>query len=132
MHQINRLASVMKLLASVTLAAITLAVDISAYADVDAGAESFDAHCAECHSLKPGKNKKGPSLAGIAGRKSASITGFSYSEDLTASGLTWTNDKLDTYVANPKTLVPGGKMKFKGLADAKERADLIEFLSEQK
>jgi len=132
MRQSNRLASAFKLFATVTLATMTFAIDIAAHADVDAGAESFDANCAECHSLKPGKNKKGPSLAAIVGRKSASITSFSYSDAMAASGLTWTNDKLDAYITNPKTLVPEGKMKFKGLADARERADLIEFLATQK
>ena len=48
-----------------------------------------------------------------------------------AANLTWSKDKLDAYITNPKALVANDKMKFKGLADAKERTDLIEFLSQQ-
>ena len=104
-----------------------------AFADVDAGADSFDANCAECHSLaKPIKHKKGPSLVGVFGRSAGSIAGFEFSDGMKTSGMTWTQEKLDAYIANPKAVVADGKMKFKGLANAKERADLIEFLSQQK
>jgi len=132
MRQLKPSASILKFITIILLVTVAVGVNTSAYADVDAGGESFDANCADCHSLKAGKNKKGPSLASIVERKSASIPGFKYSDGLAASGLTWTNDKLDAYITNPKTLVPAGKMKFKGLADAKERADLIEFLAAQK
>jgi len=132
MRQSQRSNLILKFAMTAFISAVGIGVPFSVHADVDAGADSFDANCAECHSLKAGKNKKGPSLAAITGRKAASVSGFTYSDGLAASGLTWTNDKLDAYITNPKTQVPAGKMKFKGLPDAKERADLIEFLAEQK
>ncbi len=102
----------------------------TAPANVDKGADSFDSNCAECHSLaNPVRNKKGPGLFGIVGRPAAKVPGFSYSDALSASGISWTPDKLDAYVTRPKGLVPGGKMKFDGIDDAAERKDLIEFLS---
>jgi cytochrome c len=60
------------------------------------------------------------------------VPGFDYSDAMKAANLKWTADKLDAYIANPKAVVPEDKMKFKGLPDAKERGDLIEFLSQQK
>lgn len=101
-------------------------------ADVNAGADSFDANCAECHSVaKPLKNKKGPGLLGVVGRQSAANAGFDYSDAMKGANLTWTPEKLDAYIANPKAVVPNDKMKFKGLANATERADLIAFLAKQ-
>jgi len=111
----------------------TASFTTSSAADLGKGADSFDANCAECHSVaKTLRNKKGPSLFGIVGRKSASIAGADYSDAMKASGIVWTTDKLEAYIAAPKTVVPGGTMKFKGLPDAVERADLITFLSAQK
>ncbi len=105
----------------------------SAFADVNSGADSYDANCAECHSIsKSLKNKKGPGLFGVIDRQSGSVAGFEYSDAMKTANLMWTQEKLDAYIANPKLLVPNGKMKFKGLPNAKERTDLIEFLSAQK
>lgn len=104
----------------------------TAWADVDKGADSFDSNCAECHSVaKTLKNKKGPSLFGVVGRNAASVPGFAYSDAMRAAGFAWTPEKLDAYIAAPKKLVPDGKMKFDGLDDAAERADLIDFLRQQ-
>jgi cytochrome c len=100
----------------------------------DNGADLYDQECADCHSLaKPPKNKKGPSLVGIMGKPAAAVPNFAYSEALKAAQIVWTPDKMDAYVKNPKELVPGGgKMKYDGLANAAERAAIIEFLNQQK
>ncbi|MFM9914375.1 MAG: c-type cytochrome [Rhizobacter sp.] len=97
--------------------------------DAKAGSDVFAGQCAECHSLKEGKNKKGPSMFAIVGRKAASIADFKYSDAMKASGFQWTAAQIDAYITLPKKAVPGGTMKFDGLPDAKERADLIEFLA---
>lgn len=101
-------------------------------ADSAAGNKVFAVQCAECHSTKEGKDKKGPSLFGIVGARSAQRPGFVYSDALKASGITWTPEKLDAYLAAPKKLVPGSNMKFDGLTDAGQRADLIEYLGTTK
>jgi cytochrome c len=100
--------------------------------DAKAGTDVFAAQCAECHSMKEGKNKKGPSLFAVVGRKAASIADFKYSDPMKAGGFVWTPEQLDAYITLPKKVVPGGIMKFDGLPDAKARADLIEFLASVK
>ena len=96
--------------------------------DAAHGAKVFDEECSDCHSTKEGKNKKGPSLWNISGRKSASIADFNYSDGMKQSGITWTPDKIDPYITHPKKVVPGGKMKYDGLDDAKAREDIIAYL----
>ena len=93
------------------------------------GATLFATHCAECHSVREGKDKKGPTLFAVMGRAAAASPGFVYSDALKASGIHWTPNELDAYMAAPKQRVPGGKMKFDGLPSAAERADLIAYLS---
>jgi cytochrome c len=108
-----------------------LALPGSAWAagDASAGADSFDTECGDCHSLKPGKNKKGPGLNGIVGRKAGSVADFGgYSDAMKASGVVWTADRIADYIRNPKAFMPGGKMKYDGLADDKARADIGAFL----
>lgn len=100
--------------------------------DAKAGADVFDQECSDCHSVKQGKNKKGPSLFGVVDRKSASIADFVYSDPMRALNIAWSLDKIESYITNPKAVVPGGKMKYDGLGDEKERADLLAFLAAQK
>lgn len=96
--------------------------------NAERGGDVFDTQCAECHSVKAGKNKKGPSLFSTIGRKAASIPDFVYSDAMKQSGITWTPEKVAAYVDAPKTVVPGGKMKFDGKLTAQESADLLAFL----
>jgi len=97
-----------------------------------AGAMIFEELCAECHSTT-GKNKKGPSLRGIVGRMAGRAQGFAdYSDGMKNSGLVWTAEQLDRYLTKPDQFIPRVKMTFKGLSDARERAELIEFLSTRK
>jgi cytochrome c len=98
-------------------------------ADPTAGEKVFKAKCALCHTVEPGKNKIGPSLAGIVGRPSGSIEGFKYSAANKAAGLTWDAATLDTYLRDPKALVKGTTMTFAGDKNDGERADLIAYLA---
>ncbi|MBS0354686.1 MAG: c-type cytochrome [Proteobacteria bacterium] len=113
----------------VVAAASSLSFQARAAGDVEKGKDVFATECAECHSAREGKNKKGPSLFGVVGRKAATVADASYSDGLKASGITWTPDKIDAYVTAPKKLVPGGKMKYDGLASAAERAELLAYLA---
>ena len=97
-------------------------------ADARHGSSVFQEECAECHSMTAGKNKKGPSLFGVVGRNAAEVPDYVYSGALKGSGIVWSPDKLDAYIANPRKAVPGCNMKYDGLSDAAARADLIEFL----
>lgn len=54
--------------------------------DARVGAKVFSAECSECHSVKEGRNKKGPSLFALLGRKAGSVPEVDYSEALRKSG----------------------------------------------
>jgi cytochrome c len=128
-------------------AALALGMTVAAGAaqaagDAAAGKDVFK-ECMACHTVEAGKNKVGPSLAGVVGRKAGSIDGFKYSKPMhekSEAGFTWTPENLKAYVQAPKEVVPGGTMAYAGLknvpkfkADAGKAADdLIAFLAEQK
>ncbi|MFS0736802.1 c-type cytochrome [Sphingomonas sp. 1P06PA] len=95
--------------------------------DAAAGKAAF-VPCSICHAVEPGKAKLGPSLFGVVGRKVGSDPKFAYSPALKAKGGVWTPAALDAFVAAPKTVVPGNKMAYPGVTDAKKRADLIAYL----
>ena len=117
-------------ISALMLAALgALSLQAHAAGDVEKGKDVFSTECAECHSVREGKNKKGPSLFAVVGRKAATVADATYSDALKASGILWSPDKVDAYVTAPKKLVPGGKMKDDGLASAAERADLIAYLA---
>ena len=117
-----------RLVVSSTLGLVVL-LPGHAHAAGSAGADAFATECAECHSLKQGKNKKGPSLFAVVGRKAGSVEDFKYSSAMTSSGIVWAAEQIDSYITLPKKAVPGGIMKYDGLPDAKARADLIEYLA---
>jgi cytochrome c len=104
-----------------------VAIGPAGAADVEAGKADFK-KCALCHTTEAGKNKIGPSLFGIVGRKAASIENFNYSEAMKKFDHTWNTDTLDTYLADPRAAVPGTKMIFPGIKDEKERQDVIAYL----
>lgn len=102
-------------------------VQPAAAADIEAGKAEFK-KCALCHTTEAGKNKVGPSLFGVLGRKSASVENYSYSEAMKKFDHTWDPQTLDTYLADPRATVPGTKMIFPGIKDEKERQDVIAYL----
>jgi cytochrome c len=98
----------------------------------DAGEAVFKRNCAICHTTEPGKNKIGPSLAGVVGRKAGSIPDYSYSQANKSSGVTWDEATLDTYLTAPTKFVPGTKMVFPGLKNPDDRTAVIAWLKTQK
>jgi cytochrome c len=97
---------------------------------VQRGAQVFQV-CTPCHSLQPGVNMSGPSLAGVWGRKAGTLAGFDrYSPALKASGVTWDAKTLDPWLKNPAQFIPGNWMTFRGIPNATTRADLISFLKQ--
>ena len=96
-------------------------------ADVEAGKTAFK-KCALCHTTEAGKNKIGPSLFGVVGRKSAALENFNYSEAMKKFDHTWDEATLDTYLADPRGTVPETKMIFPGIKDKAERDDVIAYL----
>ncbi len=97
-------------------------------ADAKKGKKVYN-KCKACHSInKGGKNKVGPNLYGIVGRKAAQVKGFKYSKALKNSGLTWDDATLDKFLKKPKKLVKKTKMAFGGIKKDSQRADLIAYL----
>jgi nitrite reductase (NO-forming) len=84
--------------------------------------------CQACHSLEPGKNGLGPSLAGIVGQKAADVPNYNFSAAMKSSGLTWDVATLDRYLTDPQKVVPGNKMPFPGLKTEAERSAVIAYL----
>ena len=112
---------------------VTSTHSVLAAGDAVLGAKVFSAECAECHSMKEGKNKKGPTLFAALGRKAATQPGFEYSEELRRTGWTWNQEVLRNYLSQPtKKANPGSKMKYEGLSDSKELEDLISYLGTSK
>jgi cytochrome c len=98
----------------------------------DAGETVFKRYCSVCHTVEAGKNKIGPSLAGILGRTAGSVPGYTYTDANKNSGVTWDEKNLDTYLTDPKKFVPGTKMLFAGIKNDDDRKALIAYLKQQK
>jgi cytochrome c len=94
--------------------------------DAAAGKRVFE-QCAACHSID-GSNGVGPSLKGVVGRKSGSSPGFHYSSAMKKAGIVWDDHVLNDYVADPQKALPGNVMPYSGIADAKQRKDLVAYL----
>ncbi|MGO9396395.1 MAG: c-type cytochrome [Xanthobacteraceae bacterium] len=100
-----------------------------ASASVEHGAQVAK-QCGTCHNFQEGQGPKvGPDLYGVVGRQVASKPGFNYSAALKAMGGTWTFDALNKWLLDPRADVPGTAMTFAGLANGKQRADVIAYLN---
>lgn len=109
--------------------AALLLLTAAAHADGDpARGEQRFIDCAACHTPQPGVSNVGPSLQGVFGRKAGTLADFRYSPALKRSGITWTAETLDVFLADPQKAVPNNRMPYAGMPDAGDRADLIAFL----
>jgi len=97
--------------------------------DAQRGAQVF-AQCKVCHSLEAGKNMLGPSLHGLLGRKAGSVPGYAYSPAMKNANVTWDDDTLSKYLADPKAFIPGDKMVFPGVKDPSKLGDLLAYLNQ--
>lgn len=85
--------------------------------------------CAVCHDRVEGTGHRvGPNLWGIAGAPAARHADFTYSKALERSDLVWDRATLDAYIADPKAVVPGGRMAYAGLDSEADRRDLVAYL----
>jgi cytochrome c len=114
------------------LAALTAVVTAHSEGDPKQGETVYKKSCLICHSVEAGKNKIGPSLHGIVGKKSATIEGFQYSPAMKNADKTWDAKTLDEYLANPRGYIPNTKMVFPGLKDEGDRRNLITYLESLK
>ena len=117
---------------ALALAAVAIAATMGAVMaqDLAAGEQSFR-KCLPCHSVgEDARNKIGPVLNGIDGRKSGTVADYSYSEANKKAEITWSEATFKDYIQNPMAKVPGTKMAFAGIKNEKEAADLWAFLAQ--
>lgn len=120
---------IVSFLAALTAAAAVVAVTPVPAADLALGEQVFKAKCERCHTLAPGgAQTEGPNLHGVFGRKAAAMPGWQFSDALKASGIVWTAETMDPYLAKPREAVPEGTMNFIGLKKAEERDAVIAYL----
>jgi cytochrome c len=117
---------------AIVLAAALVAASAAAAVaqDLAAGEQSFR-KCLPCHAVgDDAKNKVGPVLNGLEGRKSGTIDGYSYSDANKNSGITWSEATFKDYIQDPRVKIPGTKMIFAGIKNDKEAGDLWAFLAQ--
>jgi cytochrome c len=100
-----------------------------AQADVKRGEKLFE-ECRACHAVERGTNGVGPDLHGVFGRRAGALEDFRYSPALKKSGITWSKQTLDEYVADPQKAVPANRMPYGGMPEARDRADLMDYLQQ--
>jgi cytochrome c len=102
-----------------------------ARADAARGERVFQ-RCYACHSLDADETTlPGPSLRGVLGRRAGTLPGFLFSPAMVAAGargVVWSRETLDAYLADPLAFVPGTQMPPPGVPDARDRADVIDYL----
>ncbi len=121
----QRLSAGVLLCASLTAAGPGLA------ADLERGERVFK-RCAACHSLTAdGSQENGPTLYQVFGRQAGAAPGYElYSEPMTASGIVWTEETMDAFLAKPKQVVENNTMNFSALRKKADRTNLIAYLLE--
>jgi cytochrome c len=100
--------------------------------DAEAGETSFK-KCLPCHDIgEDARNKVGPVLNGLDGRKSGTAADFNYSDANKNSGITWSEATFKEYIKDPRAKIPGTKMIFPGVKNEKEINDLWAYLAQFK
>ena len=113
---------------SVLALSMTLGASIAKAGDVKAGEKVFK-KCKACHVIEEPKNKTGPHLVNIIGRKAGTVEDFKrYSKAMVAADIIWDEETLDGYLLAPKKYLKGTKMAFAGLRKDKDRANVIAYL----
>ena len=112
-------------------ALLAATVGIAHAQDLAAGEQSFR-KCSPCHSVgEDARNKIGPVLNGLDGRKAGTAAEYNFSDANKNSGITWDEANLHEWLKNPKAKVPGTKMIFQGYPDDKKINDVIAYLKTQ-
>jgi cytochrome c len=117
-------------LSALVIIASSAAATAALAQDAEAGKTSFN-KCLACHAIGEGaKNKVGPELNGIDGRKSGTAADYNYSDANKNSGISWNEAQFKEYIKDPKAKIPGTKMVFAGIKNEKEVNDLWAYLSQ--
>jgi cytochrome c len=112
------------------IAMLAAATSAASAQDLAAGATSFK-KCAPCHDIGPNaKNKVGPLLNGLDGRKSGTIAGYNYTDANKNSGIVWDEKQFLEYIKDPKAKIPTTKMVFAGIKNENEAKNLWAFINQ--
>ena len=103
---------------------------IMALGDIASGEKIFK-KCAACHSIKKGgKNKIGPALYNVVGRKVGGVNDYKYSKTLASYDREWTFEELNGFLKKPASYLKGTKMSYAGLRKEKDRASVIKYMNQ--
>lgn len=99
--------------------------------NVEAGKAAFR-KCASCHQVGPSaRGGFGPKLTGVIGRKAGSTTDYRYSTAMKNANFVWTEQNLANFLKEPSDFVRGNNMRFWGIGDQQQVADLLAYLRTQ-
>jgi cytochrome c len=112
----------------ISSAVIAMSAGAALAQDAEAGETSFR-KCQPCHDVgENAKNKIGPMLNGLDGRKSGAVEGYNYTEANKGADITWGEAAFKEYIKDPRAKIPGTKMTFAGIKNEKEVDDLWAYL----
>lgn len=101
-------------------------------ADLNNGQRLFGTRCSSCHSVGPSaRSGFGPELNALFGRRAGSLPGYAYSAAMKRADIVWSDKTLAAFLDDPDDFVPGTKMRFWGMSNAKQVADLLAYLRSQ-
>jgi len=92
------------------------------------GKELFRERCSACHAVD--SNKSGPTLGSVVARKAGTAPGYKYSPALSSAEVTWSEDNLDRWLADPPKFIPEVRMPVRVL-DGSARRDIIAYLKKE-
>ena len=118
-----------KLLVVTGTITVILIFSIANAADPVKGKKVFR-KCVACHSLQEGKNKIGPPLYNLLGRKAGTVEGYRYSKAMKNSDVVWDEESLDKFLIKPRKFIPKTKMSFRGIKKKSLRDALISFFKQ--
>ena len=96
---------------------------------IEHGQKIFKKCCASHVLAKGGKNKIGPVLYGVMGRKSGAVSDYKYSKALIAYAKVWSYEEMNGFLIKPTAHIKGTKMAFAGLKSEKDRASVMLYMN---
>lgn len=130
MTSVTRLALISATVAALVAVLALGTTQVFAAGDAAKGKKVF-AKCKACHSVKKGKNKIGPSLYGVFGRKAGTAKGFKrFSKAMKKSGVVWDEKTINEFLSKPRAFIKRNRMPFPGLKKKSQRDDLIAYLKQ--
>lgn len=135
LHMLAAVSLVSVLLVPSAVASAAAPATLTTLATLKGNAEAGKAafrKCASCHQVGPSaRGGFGPKLAGVIGRKAGSTTDYKYSAALKNANIIWTEQNLASFLKAPSDFIPGNNMRFWGIGNAQQVADLLAYLRTQ-